>query len=108
MHWQIGRLVSLEDAIGICRRLSEQVGKIDAVGHQSAVGGGGTQCMDRRQPVARESLAAEPAPARLSESQQAAVERILAGGGPYLLTAYEPNKRMVLEANPTYYGKQPA
>jgi peptide/nickel transport system substrate-binding protein len=31
-----------------------------------------------------------------------------AGSGPFVLTEYEPNKRMVLEANPTYYGKQPA
>jgi peptide/nickel transport system substrate-binding protein len=31
-----------------------------------------------------------------------------AGSGPFMMTEYEPNKRMVLEASPTYYGKQPA
>jgi peptide/nickel transport system substrate-binding protein len=31
-----------------------------------------------------------------------------AGSGPYLLKEYEPNKRMVLEANPTYFGKPPS
>jgi peptide/nickel transport system substrate-binding protein len=31
-----------------------------------------------------------------------------AGSGPYLLKEYEPNKRMVLEASPTYFGKPPS
>jgi primosomal protein N' (replication factor Y) (superfamily II helicase) len=40
---------------------------------------------ERREPVARELLPAEAAPAELTASQRAAVTRILAGGGPYLL-----------------------
>ncbi len=40
---------------------------------------------ERKEPVGRESLAAEPAPAQLTEGQRGTVERILAGGGPYLL-----------------------
>jgi primosomal protein N' (replication factor Y) len=40
---------------------------------------------ERREPVARELLPAEAAPAELTDSQRAAVARILAGGGPYLL-----------------------
>jgi primosomal protein N' (replication factor Y) len=40
---------------------------------------------ERREPVARELLAAEAAPAELTDSQRASVGRILAGGGPYLL-----------------------
>jgi primosomal protein N' (replication factor Y) len=40
---------------------------------------------ERREPVARALLAAEAAPAQLTDSQRAAVGRILAGGGPYLL-----------------------
>lgn len=38
-----------------------------------------------RATVEREALAGEAEPERLSESQQAAVERIAAGGGPFLL-----------------------
>ena len=38
-----------------------------------------------RRPVARELLAAEPAPAELTGPQGSAIERILGGGGPYLL-----------------------
>src|SRR5437588_8876370 len=40
---------------------------------------------ERREPVARELLAAEAAPSELTDSQRAAIARILAGGGPYLL-----------------------
>lgn len=40
---------------------------------------------ERRAPVEREALPGEPPPERLSASQQAALERIAAGGGPFLL-----------------------
>jgi primosomal protein N' (replication factor Y) (superfamily II helicase) len=40
---------------------------------------------ERSKPVAAELLAAEAAPAQLTDSQRAAVARILGGGGPYLL-----------------------
>jgi hypothetical protein len=56
LHRQVGRHLTLEDAIRIYRRLSEQVGQIDAVGYQAAFGDGGTQCMDHRQAVARRQL----------------------------------------------------
>jgi primosomal protein N' (replication factor Y) len=39
----------------------------------------------RSEPVAAELLAAEAAPGKLTDSQRAAVARILDGGGPYLL-----------------------
>ena len=40
---------------------------------------------ERSEPVAAELLAAEAAPGKLTDSQRAAVARILDGGGPYLL-----------------------
>jgi peptide/nickel transport system substrate-binding protein len=32
----------------------------------------------------------------------------VAGSGPYLLSSYQPNSRMVLRRNPRYFGKRPA
>ncbi len=40
---------------------------------------------DRREPTVGAALAAEPAPPHPTAEQRAAVERIVAGGGPYLL-----------------------
>jgi primosomal protein N' (replication factor Y) len=40
---------------------------------------------ERREPVSRDALEAEAAPAELTGPQRGAVERILGGGGPYLL-----------------------
>jgi hypothetical protein len=56
---EIGRSAGVgafEDAVGIYRRLSEHVGKIDTIRHKPALGGGGTQWMDHRQPVTRRQL----------------------------------------------------
>jgi hypothetical protein len=52
LHRQVDRLFAPENAVGINRRLAEQIVKVNALMHQASLGGEGAQCVDCGQPVA--------------------------------------------------------
>lgn len=58
--------------------------------------------------VAAENGATDAEDAAETDSATAYLDANSAGSGPYVLTSFDPASQIVLEANPEYWGEQPA